>query len=1285
MRCGFLKRATWLLALFVPAAIAAVYSVDVNYDGERALYYKITQQSGGMGMGMGTSTEIVACTALPATGISFDAEEITNYRITLYTSDTCRAGSTMPGPRQGENQDLSSYVSATDLFRNSDSASITVTIQNRMSITIDRNQQSSSSSRITSSSSRGGFNPRDPGDNPGKKDLKFVAFFTPWTNTNATLFFNGDSILMKPAEEKYCGWFFAAVAAQDSNFRVYFKQTIGGQYVGAEGLSKTEPTIATEIVLDSVAALSDTIWVKGNQEGIPGIYSSHPAGVLGDCVKKIPVMMFDWLHGDPGRNNSNDGDGEGKNGNPIHGISADFGSGGCSGSPMRGMVEKELGPNGVPVRAADFPENCRITDHLDYWFIPESLAVDAQGNTLTNMTCRDLFISLDSTGFWLAEVSKNGIFPDTNRSINKGGMFLLDDFEFLDSAGTIPNPYYDQLTGGSDNAKHNFGFTMKFQATFEYVPGQYFDFLGDDDVWVFINNKLVVDIGGQHAQVAGAVDLDSLNLIPDSTYNFHIFYAERHTSSSNFRMRTSIDLKTEASILLQNTSSKSDVIEREIYQRVRKSKLSCDFSSARETKLERGASTFTLFGGNLPSTGVELDSAGTWFGGITITDSLDAFKINKEAIKDARGLVPGVYYLRVSLIADNSQHKDIYFVVDAWKVPDLVFIDSTGKNLGSNIWSDTLQLNMTKDTMWVGQTYKVYVQYADSWAPQDDIVYVSTNDVALIPCDSLGNPITEIQLVEGKGAFYVKSTAELWGATLYAKPMSGNTASWTKINFALPPVPQIDMAYMFDRNGDGRGDSIWIKLDGKLGGKNKLDSAHFTFGNEFNNRPYKAFYTDGDSAASIIAEENGTNKNGFGTTPFTGDKEKIYTGQITIWYTYKDNGKKSVYSAKGSLKDKVGPIIEKAEVSYMKDGNTQLTIAFSEALQSKDISSDQFRFHCWKNGAMDSILTNKSSTGSTMSSSQWVLIFPKGTDNDIVPAVGDSIRFAPPSSFSTVLDLEQNRPHLDNPWVRITGEQKVNVTSPGVVTLDPEKNREAFSRAVEIIRSEDATVPKIIQDPSILTAEQAAAAYGTQGHFLGNLDMAELVENEITAIVNAVREKANYTDEETGASYTIEQIIAMVDASTMSISDAESNFDLDPVIVEAYEAGILSSKNIDKFQNNPEAIKQIVASVAETTEFDYKATYFSSLGEFVNSNANSITCNSDIFKDNGRGNCLDNNGKMFLAWNMRAKNGRLASTGVYIARLEYRIKVGSKVIVKRTQDFLWGVRRGKVNAIDLGL
>jgi hypothetical protein len=52
---------------------------------------------------------------------------------------------------------------------------------------------------------------------------------------------------------------------------------------------------------------------------------------------------------------------------------------------------------------------------------------------------------------------------------------------------------------------------------------------------------------------------------------------------------------------------------------------------------------------------------------------------------------------------------------------------------------------------------------------------------------------------------------------------------------------------------------------------------------------------------------------------------------------------------------------------------------------------------------------------------------------------------------------------------------------------------------------------------------------------------------------------------------------------------------------------------------------------------------------------------------------------------MRSDAGNLVATGVYIARLQIRIKVNTKKITDRTQDFLWGVRRGTVNAKDFGL
>jgi hypothetical protein len=300
----------------------------------------------------------------------------------------------------------------------------------------------------------------------------------------------------------------------------------------------------------------------------------------------------------------------------------------------------------------------------------------------------------------------------------------------------------------------------------------------------------------------------------------------------------------------------------------------------------------------------------------------------------------------------------------------------------------------------------------------------------------------------------------------------------------------------------------------------------------------------------------------------------------------------------------------------------------------------------------------------------------------------------PPSQLGLALDLVGVGPHELNPWVRVTGEQKVTVTSPKVVSLSTESP--AFETAREIIRNEVATVPKLVGGETVLTAEQVAAEYGTQGHYLGDLDMAELVENEIAEISKVVKESNMLVDkdeaeaaEEAGTTpktYTLEEVIAKVDNGQMSIKEAKKQYGLSEVIVDAYENGLLTSHNLKNYQSGtPADIQQIVSSVADKTELRYEAIYYSSLGHYVNSHSGIITCNADIFKEGGKQNCLDNDGKLFLAWNMRSNSGRLASTGVYIARLKFRIKVNTKVITDRTQDFLWGVRRGKVNAIDLGI
>lgn len=100
-------------------------------------------------------------------------------------------------------------------------------------------------------------------------------------------------------------------------------------------------------------------------------------------------------------------------------------------------------------------------------------------------------------------------------------------------------PIDDQLFGNEGNP-HNYHFTLELHTTFTYQTGQIFNFTGDDDVWVYINNQLAMDLGGVHPPANGSVNLNTLGLIPGSTYDFDFYFAERHLTQSNLNIQTGI-------------------------------------------------------------------------------------------------------------------------------------------------------------------------------------------------------------------------------------------------------------------------------------------------------------------------------------------------------------------------------------------------------------------------------------------------------------------------------------------------------------------------------------------------------------------------------------------------------------------------------------------------------------------------------------------------------------------------------------------------------------------------
>ena len=640
-----------------------------------------------------------------------------------------------------------------------------------------------------------------------------------WSSTSVRMVWQGNDSRFTPNATKYCNWYVLTFYQGAVPTKIALTNPIGDSVYGSAGLRAAPATWAsfTQWIDLTIQANAGGTFNVNTDGGAPVITGGEPTTATTCDTKVLAFSTYDYTDGvDPQYRYAPFAEqlsGVNYPSGPKAGTSTDN----CpnsGGGATPGLVKPTLNAQGMPVWSGKVDCNIGQSTHgPQFWYdtlwrigtSTYSQTYVPGATQLNHFKCLRLPLKLDAAGQYYT-------FED-------GSFFPLD------TATSIPAPYRP------GNNAANFHFAMHAKAAFEYVPGLKFEFKGDDDVWIFIDKKLVLDIGGMHSAVAGTIDLDALGLVEGRSYQFDMFYNERHTVGSRISIQTTMNLVPTLTVEFDTTLSTGgkQILDSWVIETTSDASKCIEEGSTTVSARRAGNPTYVLVSPDGSELAFDSLYAATSLPGTFIGNNGQRFEIDTTFLKKS-GKLPqsGPYQIRIDLGTESRviEFTNVSQTTDVRG--DLFDRDGDGR-------ADSAVLRTANGSPALKTPLGAVIRWADR-AGLPDSVRVPVGAISVLPGDSV---VTATFVLPERTSCPPQGCATRLGSLLTG--FLGDTVVNPIISLNDRMAPVADSAWMvYDTTGTAK-DTLYVLASEGLALTGGLlpagDSAHALTGRSTASRP----------------------------------------------------------------------------------------------------------------------------------------------------------------------------------------------------------------------------------------------------------------------------------------------------------------------------------------------------------------------------------------------------------------------------------------------------------------